>query len=111
VTNSKPETSKTLIRAHEASNGNYFCWFDNSKWDWPAEKIEHLFYKCDDEKRVTDSLLSEKEREKAGESAPVVGHVEHQQGEIERITFDLTEWYDEDATYEFTELPDWGSGQ
>ena len=100
------EPEKTAIRAHEASDGLYFCWYDESHWDWNVEKVEHLFYQCDDEKRATDSLTPEDERE---DDAPVVGHIEHRQGDIERITFDLTDWYGEDATFEFDSLPDWGS--
>ncbi len=101
------EVQKTAIRAHEEPEGMYYCWYDDPKWDWNPEAVEHLFYQCDDEKRVTDSLTIESDRE---ENAPVVGHVEHREGEIERITFDLTEWYGDDATFEFDELPDLGGG-
>lgn len=104
-------TELTPIRAHEANDGLYYCWFDDDRWDWDAEKVEVLFYKCDDEERVTDSLTPEGERVRLGEDAPIVGHIEHTQGEIERITFDLTEWYGEDATYEFDGLPDWPSNE
>lgn len=104
---SQTETERTAIRAHEASDGLYFCWYDDPKWDWNPEKVEHLFYKADGEKRVTDSLIPEGEREEKGEDAPVVGHIEHRKGEITRITFDLTEWYGEDATHEFDSLPEW----
>ena len=99
------ESQRTAIRAHKANDGLYYCLCDDQR-GWPNEKLEALFYECDNEKRVTESLTPESDRD---EDAPIVGHIEHKQGEIERITFDLTDWYGEDATREYDGLPNWNT--
>lgn len=91
------------IQAHEASDGLYFCTFGDDVMFEFVERVEMLFYRVDDERRVTDALTPEPERES---EAPTVGELVMDADGVVELRFDLSEWYPEEKTATFEELPE-----
>jgi len=87
------ENTETLdITAHIDAQ-TWFCAVDDDLiMDDYIVQIEEEFAKADEDRRVISELVPESKRE---EPAPVVGTVEHAEGELIDITLDLSDWYDE----------------
>ncbi len=89
ITNSE-KTETLAITAHVDSQ-TWFCTVgdDRLMCDHIVE-IEEKFGRADQKQRVISELIPESERE---EPAPVVGTVEHIEGELLNIDIDLSGWY------------------
>ena len=87
------ESTETLeITAHIDSQ-TWFCLVDDDRvLHEHILEIEEQFGRADEERRVISELVPESERE---ESAPVIGTVEHADGELLNINIDLSDWYDD----------------
>ncbi len=86
------ESTETLdITAHLDSQ-TWFCLVDDDRvlHDHILE-IEEAFGRADEERRVISELVPESNRE---DSAPVVGTVEHTDGELVDTNIELPDWCD-----------------
>lgn len=94
-TDSHRDTETSDITAHIDAQ-TWFCSVDTDDvriMDNYILQIEEKFARADEERRIISQLVPESERE---EPAPVVGTVEHADGELLDINFDLSNWYDDE---------------
>lgn len=88
---SAPERETSNIRAYLDRDGVWFCLVDTDdvRVHDHLEQIEMRLSRADEDDRIPGILVPEPERE---EAAPVVGTVEHIDGEVIDITIDLSDW-------------------